>query len=296
MKKTCGMILLLLNFLLFLMGCLNLDDFLYSPSKVDEYQFENYSGESELKEINQIYPDSTIDNMDSVLVTFRSGGAILYGAHLIHGDLVNQITIVYCHGNRDHMDNYWPRTKLLYHTGFNVFTFDYKGYGRSEGSISEEALYEDIRSSIAYLEAQGVSKTNMVLYGYSLGSVAAVDIAVSGFMNQGIGLVLESPIGSGEIFVQDATLLPFPGEFFLDLKIDNAEKIKNVTLPLFWIYGKEDERIRWDTHGKALYNNHPGTKYSKPLEKGTHGDLPKVWGFDDYVSAVKLFSSGKAPF
>ena len=68
------------------------------------------------------------------------------------------------------MDYYWQRAKLLANCGnaFGVLMFDYRGYGLSEGSPTEEGLYEDVRAAYKWLIDQNVSAENIIAYGFSL--------------------------------------------------------------------------------------------------------------------------------
>jgi ethanolamine ammonia-lyase small subunit len=66
---------------------------------------------------------------------------------------------LYCHGNKDHMDFYWPRQKLYAHAGglghYGVLMFDYPSFGLSEGKASEANMYRTTARAIEWLQAQG---------------------------------------------------------------------------------------------------------------------------------------------
>ena len=65
------------------------------------------------------------------LVTMISQGKKIYGYFIKSDGTYPSVTILYFHGNWDHLQYYWPRAELLYKTGCNVFIFDYQGYGMS---------------------------------------------------------------------------------------------------------------------------------------------------------------------
>ncbi|HMA99392.1 MAG TPA: alpha/beta fold hydrolase [Spirochaetota bacterium] len=285
-------------FLLAVSGCVRLDSFLFGPEKLDRYLRDDYNGAVELTNAGRLYPDSIIDSISNV--SFTSGSDNLYGFYLQHTNQTVPV-ILYCHGKSAHLDYYWPRIKLLYASGCNVFAFDYSGYGMSSGSVSERKLLNNAEDAAALLTDQlGVAVTNILVYGYSLGSVPAVHLAGRSCFADAAGLVLEAPIGSSDLFVQEAAVLPLAHDYFIDLEVDNIAKITQVLLPLLWMHGQNDGRIHWETHGLTLYKNHPGTegqsKYKKLLTKGAHRDLPIQWGFAGYQSAVSNFAAGKAPF
>jgi alpha-beta hydrolase superfamily lysophospholipase len=76
-------------------------------------------------------------------VTMTSQGKKLYGYFVKSNGSNPSVTVLYFHGNYDHLQYYWDRAELLYKMGVNFFIFDYQGYGMSEGTPSESALYSD---------------------------------------------------------------------------------------------------------------------------------------------------------
>jgi fermentation-respiration switch protein FrsA (DUF1100 family) len=80
-------------------------------------------------------------------------------------------TALYCHGNGGNMSHCLSRISLLRKLGFNVLLFDYRGYGRSEGTPSEEGLYRDARAAWNWLvDEKEVPSDEIVLWGHSLGT------------------------------------------------------------------------------------------------------------------------------
>ena len=59
-----------------------------------------------------------------------------------------QYTLIFCHGNAGNISHRLESIKQFHDLGFNVFIFDYRGYGKSEGSISEQGSYLGCRSSV----------------------------------------------------------------------------------------------------------------------------------------------------
>lgn len=214
-----------------LCGCLDLDDLVapivYNPDKMaagEEYQLGDADFADFYSVINGLYPDSSIDSI--VPVTFESGGNTLYAYHLIHAGLgASGKVILYFHGNAYTIDIYWTRAKLLYQTGVNVLIFDYRGFGKSEGEPTEAGLDQDAEAALDWLldpaGAAGVAPGDIIIYGYSGGTPHATHLAAHHSQKSAFEkIVLEAPIGSAEMFVQDATLLPLPGEFLTDFKLE----------------------------------------------------------------------------
>ena len=124
MKKLNSIIILL--FLIAFTAC-EMDNFLFNEKQIDKYKLPG----------NNI-PDSQLE-----IVTFNSEGHKLYGYWVISNGQRSGLTILYCHGNKHNLDEYWDRVMLLHELGVNVLIFDYRGFGLSEGESSEKGLYKD---------------------------------------------------------------------------------------------------------------------------------------------------------
>lgn len=293
--------LILLAFLsLFFTACFRLDSFLYEPMRVDAYLLDQYTGPQELKD-----ELAFIRVPDSLIYQFSipsANGKKIYGIYVGNRASMNRDTVIlYCHGNSGNNDNYWPRTKLLWYAmqkhGIHggVLLFDYQGFGASEGEAHEQSLYEDTYAMYQWLLEGGADPDKMILYGYSLGSAPATRLCYEhkdGFNMEAAKLVLESPFASAEVFVQDATLLAIPGSFMVNLEINNAEEIKEVTQPFLWIHGIDDHYIPMKTHGQVVYDNYRGEKKESLLVPGGHhSDVPAVYGVEKYADFIAEFIS-----
>lgn len=78
-----------------------------------------------------------------------------------------------CHGNAGNIGNSLHLCELLLAKGMNVFAFDYRGYGRSEGRPTEAGTYLDAQAAHAWLRQKGFAATNIIVYGESLGGGVA---------------------------------------------------------------------------------------------------------------------------
>jgi len=120
-----------------------LDSFLFNPSQIEGYQFDAYQGELSLDLAGEFnVPDAMIHQLEWN-VELEEGTSKMSAIYV--GDLQSIATdtvILYCHGNKDHMDFYWPRQKLYANAGglgrYGVLMFDYPSYGLSEGVASEQ--------------------------------------------------------------------------------------------------------------------------------------------------------------
>ena len=276
-------------------ACLNLDTQLYNNRKTTEYKLDN--GENEI----EIPAQYKIADSNITLLTFTSDDngnkAKIYGVYIGNIQRIATDTVIlYCHGNKYDLDYYWTRAELLANTGgknrFGVMIFDYRGYGMSEGESTESSLYADTRAVVEWLKSHGLTSDRLVVYGYSLGTAPATDLAAmtDNYPLQPSWLILEAPFASSDVMVQDAAILDMPHSLFTNLKINNAEKIKLVKTPFMWIHGKDDDFLNINTHGEVVYKNYGGNyKEAHRIDGALHNNVPVVWGFENYLQALEKF-------
>lgn len=282
-----------------MVGCARLDDNLFNPNEneITAYNLSNYNGEVDFK-LDAAY-DIPADKVHLFTLDSKAPGeAQATTIHAVYiGDrqrIATDTVIVYCHGNKDHMDFYWPRAQLLANVNgknrYGVLMMDYRGYGLSEGEPTEDALYADVNAGLQWLAAQGLTGDRLVMYGFSMGSAPATYLTATPQALTPGKLMLEAPFASAKVMVQGATGLALPAAFVTDLNIENAERIKNVTQPLFWIHGTKDDFLNIDAHGQLVYNNHQGSfKEAHKIQGAGHSNVPAVMGFQNYLQAVGNF-------
>ncbi len=293
MKKTL-LLLLALGFC----SCLKLDSNLYNnDNTITSYLLDNYTGEQDfILDSGYDIPSSLIHVFSLVSKTENETNGVNIQAIYI-GDLnrINTDTVIlYCHGNKWHMDFYWQRAKLLANTGgknrYGVLMFDYRGFGLSEGEPSEQGMYADAQACIEWLKLKGLDDHRLIMYGFSLGSAPACELTANPGALKPEKIILEAPFGSADVMVQDASQLNMPGVYFTSLKIDNAEEIKKVKQPFLWIHGLNDLFLNYKTHGELVYNNYKGVFSAKHLVEGAdHGEVPEKMGFESYCNNLESF-------
>jgi alpha-beta hydrolase superfamily lysophospholipase len=227
-------------------------------------------------------------------VSMTSQGKKIYGYFVKSNGNFPSITVLYFHGNYDHLQYYWDRVELLYKTGFNIFIFDYQGYGMSEGTPSESALYADSRAALQYLLAHNdVSPTRLVFYGYSLGCAGAIDVAAYTFTPS--CLLLESPYASTSTLLQSGVLLDIPSSYVMKGDYNNAEKIRKVHTPLLLMHGVDDKFIDIEKNGTVVFNNANRPKQFIRVPGADHEGVPGAMGESAYISAVRTFIQQNTP-
>ncbi len=282
--------------IIFIAGC-RLDDNLFNQSKLTSYSFDNYTGDVDFK-LDAVYkiPDSLINliTLDSK-APGETSPVKIYAVYI--GDIQRiaiDTVIMYCHGNKDNMDFYWPRAALLANANgknhYGVLMVDYRGYGMSEGKPGEEGLYADVDAALQWLKTEGLTNNRLVMYGFSMGSAPATKLTSEPRSMMPSKLMLEAPFASAAVLVQDATGLALPASFVTDLQINNAEEIKKVQQPFFWIQGIDDDYLNIETTGELVYANYYGTyKEAHRIPGAGHSNIPNTMGFDNYLKAVGDF-------
>lgn len=293
MKKSAWIIFALLLFT----GCLRLDDNLYNQQKLNEYLLDDYSGHVDFT------LDSTFQLADSLIYHFTLqskayGEANASTIHAVYIGAISEIAtdtvILYCHGNRDHMDFYWPRAKLLAHAGhknrFGVLLFDYRGFGMSEGKPTEDGLYADAAAALNWLKEKGLNGNRLVMYGFSMGTAPATKLTAEPGVLRPCKLLLEAPFANAETMVQDASGLALPGSFVTGLQINNGEVIKLVQQPFLWIHGEEDDFLNINTHGQVVYQNYNGAyREAHRIPVAGHSTIQTTMGFQAYLKTITDF-------
>ena len=221
---------------------------LYHPS------INNYIKQEESKEPSEI---------EKVKIT--TGDKIDLVGWFYNKNIENSKTILFLHGNAGSLEN---RTYKLNHfkdLNFNFLIIAWRGFNGNRGKPNEIGLYEDAESAVRWLKNKGIEEKNIVLYGESLGTAVAVEIAQN---KNYAGVILESPFTSMVNMGKKYYPL-FPVSFLLKDKFESYKKIKNISVPIIIMHGKVDKIVPYGM-GKKMYElaNEPKFFYSQ--EYGDH--------------------------
>lgn len=181
----------------------------------------------------------------------------------------NKPTLVYFHGNSSNLGKRVNKFRKFADNGFGMLALSYRGYGNSEGSPSEDGLYNDARAAINHLISKGLQPKDIILYGESLGSGVAIQMALE---NNFRAIVLEAPYDS--IAARAVELYPLmPIKLLLKDKFLSIEKIGKLQTPLLFFHSKDD-KVMPLSHGMTLFNAANEPKKIFVFEHAGHG------GFD----------------
>ena len=192
-------------------------------------------------------------------------------------------TLLFFHGNAGNISGRLESIEQFHSLGLNVFIFDYRGYGKSEGSPSEAGTYRDAEAVWRHLtEVREESPDRIVLFGRSLGGGVASWLASE--VEAG-ALVLESTFTSavdlaGEIY-------PFlPVRWLMHIRYPAIDYLEEVTYPVMVAHSEGDDVVPYH-HGQALYEAANEPKFWMEMQ-GQHNDGFIVTG-SAYVTSWDRF-------
>ena len=180
-------------------------------------------------------------------------------------DLKKFKTIVYFHGNAGKLDNRIYKLNYFKNMDVNFLIIAWRGFSGNKGKPSEEGLYEDGKSTIEWLKNLGVTEKDIIIYGESLGTGIATEIAQN---NKFAGLILETPFTS--MIEAAKNFYPYiPVALLLKDKYDNQNKIKNINIPVLVMHGEADQIVPF-WMGQKIYEMANQPKYSYFTKSDDH--------------------------
>ena len=223
-------------------------------------------------------------------------GETLDGAFIPSSGRRPDITLLYFHGQSNNLGTTWPRLELLYPLGYNIAMVDPRGYGRSTGTPSEAGLQIDERAIRAALVARpDVDPQHLVIYGRSLGSGLAIDLASA---DPPAVLITESAFASIQDFVSDATYVDLPASYVSDSAWDNIAKIATIPSPYLLFHGTADLYVdpKYSRQlGAAHEAENAGATLLIMVPRADHTNVPDVMGPDAYRGAIQQFVEAAIP-
>ncbi|MCB1514761.1 MAG: alpha/beta hydrolase [Hyphomicrobiaceae bacterium] len=188
-------------------------------------------------------------------------------------------TVLYFHGNAGGLIDRSGRIRRMQGEGIGVYMMAYRGYSGSTGRPTERDNVADGRRAFDALVAAGVEPENIFIFGESLGTGVAVQVATK---RAAAGLVLDAPYTS----MLDLAHLHYPylpSNLFLRDRYETQRHIANVTVPLLIVHGRNDAVIPFDM-GQAIYDRAPSQqKEIVDVPGAGHLDHDRLGSFDAII-------------
>lgn len=253
------------------MAVSDLDTFLDSPQIAAEVYFP--------RQVRNAPPPGATD------YNIPINDQVSLGARWYLGD-PNRPTVLIFHGNGETVPDYnFVARGFLELAKLNVFVVDYRGYGWSTGRPTLRSLLEDARPVVRFFlrtleehnAATGARPPRPILYGRSLGSAPACEIAVSELAGNFSALVLDSAFSEIRLLLKLFRIDPAAAGAFEEPVAEmfsNATKLKRTALPVMIIHGEKDHLIppehAWQNHN-SMAEDHPHRLLLMP--DAGHNDL-----------------------
>ena len=263
-KKMYNLFLISLVVLVYLFVTLGLYVFqrnlLYHPTE------NNYSG------------DRLTVNIEKIKITNEDNIELLAWYH--KKDIKNYKTILYLHGNAGSLENRIHKINQFNDMNINFLLLAWRGFNGNAGKPTEQGLYQDAKSAVRWLMNQGISEENIIIYGESLGTGVATEIAQK---KNFAGVILESPFTS--MVAAGKSKYPiFPIKLLLKDKYENDKKIKNIMSPILVMHGEADKIVPF-WMGEKIFQMANEPKYSYFSKYDNH-----MMEFNnELINSIKLF-------
>jgi len=228
------------------------DKLLFHPKTLPVNYAFNFN--TPFSEINVPYDSSTSFN----IIRFK-----------LLNDSLKKGAVIYCHGNMENINHYAMSVKNFTRHGYEVWMMDYPIFGKSTGELNENMLYTEALEVYKMVRAAGYQPGNIVIYGKSLGTGIAAQLASVCDCKR---LILESPYYS----IKNLAALycwMYPVDLMLHYKIPTYQYLQKVYAPVTIFHGTDDETIPFSNAEKLKKEVFKPGDELIPIVDGHHNDL-----------------------
>jgi len=203
---------------------------------------------------NNYFGDKLEVNIEKVNIKTPDNLSLLGWFH--KKDLNKFKTIIYFHGNAGTLENRIHKLNHFKDMEVNFLIIAWRGFSGNEGKPTENGLYLDGMSAVNWILDEGVKEENLILYGESLGTGIATEIAQN---KNFAGVILETPFTS--MINAAKEFYPYiPVNLLLKDRYENYKKIKNINIPILIMHGEQDTIVPFKM-GKKMYQLANEPKY-----------------------------------
>lgn len=197
-------------------------------------------------------------------------------------------TLLYFHGNGGSLELRSERVRKHHATGRGIFMMTYRGYGGSTGSPSEAANVADALLAYDTLVADGVRPADIIVYGESLGSGVAVQVAAQRPVG---GLIMDAPFTSTVDVA--AMVYPFlPVRWLMSDRYETMRHLPGIKAPLLVLHGERDEVIPI-AMGRQVARAAPGPAEIVTFPRAGHSDHYLYGSYDAIAAWIRRLRAGE---
>jgi len=206
----------------------------------------------------------------------------------IRGD--GERALLFFHGNAGNISHRLDRAKLIAdRLGLDILLLDYRGYGRSEGRASEAGLYRDARAAYQAAAERGLTPERIVLFGESLGSAVALQLALERPCG---AVILETPFLSVPALARK--YYPYVPRFLIRTRFDSERKIARLSVPKLIIQAERDEIVPAG-HARRLFDLAAPPKELYVIPGATHNDTYGAAGKQYFETWRRFLNAALSP-
>ena len=199
-------------------------------------------------------------------------------------------SVIYFHGSGGNLGTAAETFAMYYMCGLEVFGFDYRGYGESNGSPTEEGLYADGLAAVTYFNKNLRSADRPVIYiGRSLGGPVAAFVSR---VEPPRGLVLEATFPSKNSLISDRKLLRLV-KYFMKCRFNTVDYLRDHSFPVMIVHGDKDSTVPLK-QGQELYLKLTGPRTFLRIPGAGHSDLHSR-DTELYLDSIVCFAEGIKP-
>ncbi|HJN72733.1 MAG TPA: alpha/beta hydrolase [Myxococcota bacterium] len=265
--------------MILLLGCMTMDGFFFDPVEIEDYDFD-----SDVAEV----------------VEFEStDGTLLYGVWLrqpeptLPTDPVPRV-LVHHHGNKGNLEFHFDRLELYYDYGYTVFSYDYRGYGLSQGTPTHDDVLRDGLAAMELVLADPDTPDDsreVLVHGTSLGGYVSLQTSSD---HPPRALVTEDVFANVDRLIETNAGVAIPRPWMFEGEWDaTAAAAKLDEVPYLVIHGAEDTYVRTE-HARWLYAAAVEPKSLWLVPGGDHGpasDSPRHYELlpEEYEERLKAW-------
>lgn len=210
---------------------------------------------------NRLYDSPSKHGLSHEDVTFKSKDGTKLTGWFIPAIGPPKGTIIHFHGNAQNMSAHLSFVSWLPQEGFNLFVFDYRGYGASGGKTARKGIHQDCIAALDYISARkDINQNKLLIFGQSLGGANAIALIGDGRASKVQAVAIDSSFYSYRLIVRDRiyhmpiiSIARWPLSFLVVRNSYSPSKVINniAPTPLLIFHGTDDAVIPFH-HGEKL--------------------------------------------